>query len=112
VAAGFVVGDAGPDVEPRLDAYATDATTLLAADAPTAANATSRLDALTRSPEAYAATRGPTRDRLVDALPVPVFVHVETPHGSFGRPPPPSRPTGRAHATTSNGTVVVETWYA
>lgn len=111
VAAGFVVGDAGPDAEPRLDAYAADATTLLAADAPTAANASSRLDALTRSPEAYETTRGPTHDRLVDALPASVFVHVDTPHGSVGRPPP-ARPTGRARAATPNGTVVVETWYA
>lgn len=112
VAAAF--GLAPPDpgtTEAQLDAYAEDATTVLANEPPRHAGG-SRLDEVTAGPEAFDRERDALDRRVDRILPDNLLYRVTTDHGSVGVDPPGGVPTGRATVTTPGGEVVVEVWYA
>jgi hypothetical protein len=111
VAAGFTVVSAGPPAStPQLDTLAHDAATVLDSE-PTADGRDSRLTALARSGESFAAVRPSARDRLARLLPADVLFRVRTPHGTFGYPQPPTATVGSATAPTRYGPVTIRVWY-
>jgi len=112
VAAGFALGVAGPDIrQPQLDAYATDATTILANEPPQHQGG-ARLAEVVRSAESFERERATFRRRVVRILPDNLMFQVRTPHGTVGFAKPAGVTTGTATVTTRHGAVTVEVWYA
>jgi hypothetical protein len=112
VAMGFALGVPEPGTRTaQLDAYADDATTLLATDPP-AGTGTSRLAAASRSTASFDRERAALAARLDELLPAAVVYRLRTPAGSLGYRPPTGRPVGRAVTPTAYGSVVLEVWYA
>jgi hypothetical protein len=112
VATGFALGVPDPGTRTaQLDAYAEDATTILATDPP-AGSGTSRLAAASRSRASFDRERTALASRLDELLPAAVVYRLRTPAGTLGYQPPAGHPVGRAVTPTAYGTVVLEVWYA
>ena len=112
VATGFVLGVPAPDTrEPQLDAYASDAATVLASEPPRHGGAT-RLAEVARSTAALDRERAALDHRIDRLLPDNLLYRVETPHGSVGYRKPAGVIVGTATVTTAHGTVTVRVWYA
>jgi hypothetical protein len=111
VTAGFALGgdDLGAAREAQLDRYAGDGVALLATDGSGADRST--LAALAASERSFDRAADRARRRLAAALPANVLFRVETPHGTVGFPPPPSRAVGEARRVTIDGTITVRVWY-
>jgi len=96
--------------DPQLDAYASDVATVLAEEPPRHGG-TTRVDEVTRSPEAFD-REGPALERRVDALlPDNLLYRIETPHGALGFDRPAAAEAGAARVTTQHSVVRVEVWY-
>lgn len=112
ITAGFAFGVAPADTtSPQLDAYASDAATILANEQPRHAGQT-RLAELTASPDSFDRERDALGDRARRILPDNVMFRVETPHGTVGDPLPPGVTTGTATVATDGGAVTIRVWYA
>lgn len=111
VATGFAIGVSEPPAaEPRLDTMARDVVAVLGSE-PTAAGHDARLVALARSNASFAGVRDRTRERVDGLLPADVAFRIRTPHGTVGRPPPPTVPVGSTTAPTRHGPITVRVWY-
>ena len=111
VAGGFALGVPTPDGRTaQLDAYARDAGTVLAGEPPRHGGAT-RLDEVTRSPDAFEREADALERRVERILPDNLLFRVTTPHGSVGFRRPAGVPVGRATVTTLHGDVRIEVWY-
>lgn len=112
VAAGFGLGLPQPETaETQLDAYATDATTVLSGEPPRHAGAT-RLSEVTRSAESFAREKVALDRRVDRILPANLMYRVRTPHGSVGYRRPTGVPVGESTVTTLSGEVTIWVWYA
>lgn len=111
VTAAFAVAVPGPNRErAQLERYAGDTATTLA-ETPADEGEGPFLARALASPSAFQRARPRLRNRSTAAVPGSVRVRVETPRGAVGPPRPPSRPAGRATATTVRGPVRVVVWY-
>lgn len=111
LAVGFSMGVPTPDASAaQLDAYASDAATILQNEEPRHQGQT-RLAELTRSPAAFDRERGALRRRADRLLPDNVLYRIETRHGTLGHPLPPDVPTGVVSVTTGSGPVTIRVWY-
>lgn len=106
---GLGVGEP-PSSEAQLDAYASDAATVLADGSPAHADRT-RLAELARSPLTVQRERAALREQVERTLGANLFFRIETPHGAIGAALPRDRPLGRATVPTRNGLVVIWVWY-
>jgi hypothetical protein len=108
----FVLGvpDAGT-AETQLDAYASDAATLLANEPPRHGEQT-RLGEVVSSEAGFRRERGALERRVERILPPNVLFRVETEHGAVGHPVPDAVPTGTATVTTTGGDLTIRVWYA
>lgn len=112
VAAGFALGVPAPNTEePQLDAYASDAATILASEPPRHQGGT-RLGEVLESASAFDRERGALRRRVSRILPANLMFRVETPHGAVGHPRPGGVAVGSATVRTIHGDVTIEVWYA
>jgi hypothetical protein len=112
IAAGFALGVGAPDSRSsQLDAYATDAATLLSNEPPRHRGGT-RLAEVTRSTEAFEREGGTLRRRVKRILPANLMFQVETTHGDVGFAKPDGVATGVATVTTQHGPVTIRVWYA
>jgi hypothetical protein len=112
VASAFALGV--PDADTRqsqLDAYASDAATVLADEPPRHGGAT-RLAEVTRSEDSFERERASLRRRVGRILPDNLMFRVETPHGTVGYRKPAGTKTGTETVTTVNGDVRIWVWYA
>lgn len=111
VTMGFALGVPSADTRTtQLDAYASDAATVLAGEPPRHQGAT-RLAEVARSPEAFERERAAFDRRVERILPDNLFYRVETPHGSVGFRKPAGVAVGTATVTTVNGDVTIWVWY-
>lgn len=112
VAASFALGVPAPDTrEAQLDAYATDAATVLRTEPPRHGGAT-RLAEVAASRTRFERERDALDRRVARILPDNLMYRVRTPHGSVGYLRPRSVPVGHAAVTTVNGDVTIWVWYA
>lgn len=112
VATTFGLGLPDPGVrEAQLDAYATDAATMLADEQPVGAGE-SRLVAASTSAAGFERERSALVRRLDTLLPATVRYRVQTPHGTVGDPVPAGQPVGRTTVVTRHGDVTIQVWYA
>lgn len=112
VTAGFALGVDQPDAEkPQLDAYAEDATTILANEPPEHRGGT-RLAEAAESAETFERERGSLERRVDRILPDNLMFRIVTDHGTAGFARPQDVTTGTATVTTINGPVTIEVWYA
>jgi hypothetical protein len=108
----FVLGVPGAGTgETQLDAYASDAATLLANEPPRHAEQT-RLGEVVGSEAAFRREKGALERRVERILPANVLFRVETEHGTVGHPVPDNVPTGTATVTTTGGDLTIRVWYA
>lgn len=111
VAMGFALGVPDPATrEAQLDAYADDAATVLAGEAPRHQGAT-RLAEVTKSEATFERERDALERRVERVLPQNLMYRVETPHGRVGYPVPPGVAVGRSTVATVNGDVTIRVWY-
>lgn len=111
VAMGFAYGVPAADTEsPQLDAYASDAATVLANEPPRHAGET-RLSEVTRSRSAFVRERDALADRVDRILGDNLMYRVESPHGSVGYERPATVRTGHATVPTAGGEVSIWVWY-
>ena len=103
-------GDYDAGAQSQLDAYASDAATLLSQEKPRHAEQT-RLAELAASKAAFDREADALERRLETLLPENVLFRVETTHGSVGHPFPGDVPTGEATVPTVNGHVSITVWY-
>lgn len=96
--------------ETQLDAYATDAVTVLEGEEPRHGGAT-RIDEITASAERFDREADDLKTRVDRILPDHVLFRIETPHGATGYERPRGVPTGRATTPTLNGEITVEVWF-
>jgi len=107
----FALGTADPAPDrTQLDAYATDALTILATEHPRHGGAT-RLAELAASDAAFAREKDTVQRRLERLLPPNLFFRLETAHGTVGNPLPDGVTTGVETIPTSTGTVTLRVWY-
>lgn len=114
VAAGFALGVDGSEAgvrEAQLDAYAEDASTVLAREPPRHTGAT-RLSEVARSEASFEREARALRRRVDRILTDNLLFRVSTPHGSVGFRRPVGVPTGEATVTTLHGDVTIRVWYA
>lgn len=112
VALGFGLGVPTPDGDAaQLDAYASDAMTLLENEPPRHGDA-SRLDEIVAGPDAFDRERDALERRIERILPANLMYRVQTPHGAVGQPVPSRVETGVATVTTVEGPVTLRVWYA
>jgi len=105
------LGVPGPDTrEPQLDAYASDAVTLLANESPEHTGVT-RLAEVLDSSARFDRERETLDRRLDRILPDNLLYRLETDHGVVGYPLPAGVTTGSARATTGAGSVTLRVWY-
>lgn len=97
--------------ETQLDAYASDAATLLANEPPRHAEQT-RLREVLDSESSFEREREALERRVERILPPNVMYRLETEHGTVGHPLPDEVPTGTATVTTTGGTLTIRVWYA
>ncbi|EJN60798.1 hypothetical protein SAMN04487950_1852 [Halogranum rubrum] len=111
VAAGFGLGLPQPETQAaQLDAYATDATTVLSREAPRHGGAT-RLSEVTRSETSFTRERDALERRVDRILPANLMFRLQTPHGSVGYRRPTGVPVGQSTVTTLHGDVTIWVWY-
>ena len=111
VALGFALGVPAADTRtPQLNAYATDAATVLANEPPQHAGET-RLAEVTRSADAFDRERDALTRRVDRILADNLLYRVETPHGAVGYQRPAGAATGRATVPTRGGEVTIWVWY-
>lgn len=111
ITAGFAFGVAPADTRsPQLEAYASDAATILANEQPRHAEET-RLAELAASPASFERERDALAERAGRILPENVMFRVETRHGTVGYPLPPDVATGTATVPTDAGDVTIRVWY-
>lgn len=111
VTMGFALGVPAADTrQSQLDAYASDAATVLASEPPRHQGAT-RLAEVARSPEAFERERDAFDRRVERILPDNLFYRVQTPHGSVGFRKPAGVAVGKATVPTVNGDVTIWVWY-
>ncbi|PSQ44477.1 hypothetical protein BRD17_04080 [Halobacteriales archaeon SW_7_68_16] len=111
----FVVGAPGAGVEraderAQLDAYAEDAATVLAGQAPRHGG-TSRVAEVVASERSFERERGALRHRVDRVLPDNLLFRVRTTHGSVGYRKPAGVAVGTATVMTTAGRVRIEVWY-
>lgn len=107
----FALGTADPAPDrTQLDAYATDALTILATEHPRHGGAT-RLTELTASADSFEREKDAVQRRLERLLPPNVFFRIETVHGTAGDPLPDGVATGVETVPTPTGTVTLRVWY-
>lgn len=114
VALLFVLSAPGSDAghtQSQLDAYASDATTLLAGEQPRHADQT-RLAEATASQAAFEREQAALERRIEQILPSNVLYRLETEYGAVGHPMPDDVRTGTATVSTVNGAVTLRVWYA
>jgi hypothetical protein len=112
VAVGFSLGVPTPSGRAvQLDAYARDATTVLADEPPRHGGAT-RLAEVVRSNESFQREKDALERRVDRILPDNLMFRVTTPHGAVGYRIPDGVPVGRSTVTTVHGDVRIEVWYA
>ncbi|WP_254546220.1 DUF7262 family protein [Halomarina pelagica] len=112
VTMGFVLGVPTADTrEAQLDAYASDAATVLANEPPRH-RGTTRLAEVARSPDAFDRERAALGRRVERLLPDNLMYRVETPHGAVGYRKPAGVAVGAARVTTAHGDVTIRVWYA
>lgn len=112
VSSGFVLGVPSPESrESQLDAYARDATTVLANEAPRH-GASTRLVEVARSEEAFAREGAALEHRVDRLLPDNLLFRIRTPHGDLGYRKPAGVPVGTARVTTAGGDVIIWVWYS
>lgn len=108
----FALGVPGPQSgQHQLDAYASDALTLLENESPRHGSET-RLSELTASTSAFERESDVLRRRMDRILPDNLMFRVETVHGTVGYPFPAGATAGTATVTTVNGPVMLTVWYA
>lgn len=95
----------------QLDAYASDAATVLANEPPQHGDST-RLAEVAASRAAFERERGSLERRVDRILPDNLLFRVATPHGSVGFVRPSNVPVGVARVPTGNGLVTIWVWYA
>jgi hypothetical protein len=113
VAAAFSFGSPAGGV-PRgaqLDAYASDAATVLANEPPQHGDST-RLAEVAASEAAFDREADALERRVDRILPDNLLFRLETPHGTVGYARPSTVPTGVATVPTGGGTVTIWVWYA
>lgn len=99
------------DSHTQLEAYASDAATILATEAPEHAGQT-RLAEVSASSSAFQ-REGPSVERRADRLlPDNVMYRIETPQGALGYVRPAGVPTGTATVATGRGEATIRVWYA
>jgi hypothetical protein len=113
VAAAFAFGSPAGGIprEAQLDAYASDAATVLASEPPQHGDST-RLAEVAASAAAFDREAGALERRVDRILPDNLLFRVETPHGTVGHARPSTVPTGVATVPTGSGTVTIWVWYA
>lgn len=112
VTTGFVLGVPEADTrEPQLEAYASDAATVLAGEPPRHGG-TTRLAEVARSPAGFERERAALERRIDRLLPDNLAYRVETPHGAVGYRKPAGVAVGVATVTTAGGDVTIRVWYA
>jgi hypothetical protein len=113
VAVAFAFGSPAGGVprEAQLDAYASDAATVLANEPPQHRDST-RLAEVAASGTGFAREADALERRVDRILPDNLLFRVETPHGAVGYAHPSTVPTGVATVPTGNGTVTIRVWYA
>lgn len=108
----FVLGTpAAGTAETQLDAYASDAATILANEPPRHADQ-SRLREVVSSDSSFEREKESLRRRVTRILPANLMFQIETDHGRVGHPLPDDVPTGTATVTTTQGDVTLRVWYA
>ncbi len=111
VATGFAFGVPAPDTAtPQLDAYASDAATVLANEPPRHAGET-RLAEVVESPDSFDREREALADRVDRILADNLLYRIETAHGAVGYERPTSVAAGHATVPIGEG-VTVWVWYA
>ena len=111
VTMGFALGVPVADTRTtQLDAYASDAVTVLAGEPPRHQGAT-RLAEVARSRAAFERERAAFDRRVERILPDNLFYRVATPHGSVGFRKPAGVAVGESTVTTVNGDVTIWVWY-
>lgn len=111
VAMGFAYGVPAADTEsPQLDAFASDAATVLANEPPRHAGET-RLAEVTSSRTAFLRERDALADRVDRILQDNLMFRLETPHGAVGYERPATVRTGHATVPTAGGEVSIWVWY-
>jgi hypothetical protein len=112
VSASFVLGvPAAGSERAQLDAYASDAVTLLTNESPRHAGGM-RLNEVVSSDETFQRERDTLRRRVDRILPANLMYRVETEYGTVGYPLPDGVPTGTATTSTVGGGVTLRVWYA
>lgn len=111
---GFALGvpdGESAETQTQLEAYATDAATLLSNEPPRHTDQT-RLAEVVDSAAAFERERDALEQRVDRILPANLLFRVETPYGTVGYRKPDGVQTGAATVVTSNGEVTLRVWYA
>lgn len=113
VATAFAFGTPATGVTKtaQLDAYAQDATTVLANEPPQHGE-TTRLAEVAATEATFQRERDALERRVDRILPDNLMFSVETPHGTVGQVRPSNTPVGVARVPTGNGPVTVRVWYS
>jgi hypothetical protein len=113
VASAFAFGAPGGGVarDAQLDAYASDAATVLANEPPRHGEAT-RLAEVASSSETFDREQDALGRRVDRILPDNLLFQVATPHGDVGYVRPSNAPVGVARVPTGSGLVTIWVWYA
>jgi hypothetical protein len=112
VVSTFALGVPTPETqETQLDAYATDAATVLPGEPPRHQDAT-RLSEVARDRESFERERDALDRRLDRLLPDNLLYQVETRHGTVGYERPVGVTYGSATTTTAYGDLTIRVWYA
>lgn len=112
VSMGFALGTPTPDQRSvQLDAYASDAGTVLVGEPPRHQGST-RLSEVASSEDAFEREQAALERRVDRILPDNLLFQVETPHGEVGYRKPAGVAVGSATVTTTGGDVHIRVWYA
>lgn len=107
----FVLSPPAPETDrTQLDAYASDALTILSTEQPRHGEAT-RLSELTASSSSFQREQSALERRIDRLLPANLMFRVETAHGTAGYRLPDGVATGVATVPTPDGTVTLRVWY-
>lgn len=108
---GFALGVPSPEVrETQLEAYADDATTVLANEPPRHQEGT-RLAEVSSSARAFEREQDALERRVNRILPDNLLFQVTTEYGTAGYHKPAGVPVGSSTVVTLNGRITVWVWY-